>query len=347
MGDPVRFLLTFLAAVVLTPLAARLGRTIDVVDRPPAGEADGLKIHTRPIPLTGGAAVASVTLGAGALAGVWRPWGVLAAALVALAGGLVDDAHPLSPSVRVVVLSVAAALLAAGGFPGIGVAAAIGAALLALAASNAVNLVDGQDGLAGGLGAISALALALLLHGADDPAGAGLALALAGGLAGFLVWNRPPASVFLGGGGAYMVGVILAALATRLVALEGARGLLAAGLALGVFAFELAFTVLRRVVGGRRLAGGDREHAYDLLAARAAGGRNGSTIAFWCFGILAGLLALVAAALPVWAGALVLAIAATVATAWVAHLWAGRPMGSVALEGGPTWSGEEAEWTSS
>ena len=66
---------------------------------------------------------------------------------------------------------------------------------------NAVNLLDGLDGVAAGCGLVSALGIAVLDDGARVPA-----LALAGGLAGFLVFNRPPARIYLGDAGAYLIG---------------------------------------------------------------------------------------------------------------------------------------------
>ena len=114
-----------------------------------------------------------------------------------------------------------------------------------VACCNAVNMMDGQDGLAGGLGAIASLGLAGVV--ATVGVSTLLPLALAGGLLGFLVWNRPPARVFLGDGGAYAVGVFLAASTAQATA-EGWHGLLAAGACLGVFAYELVATIVRRLV---------------------------------------------------------------------------------------------------
>ena len=73
---------------------------------------------------------------------------------------------------------------------------------------NGMNLVDGLDGLAGGVATASGCALAALLH--DDARLQAEALAL--GCVGFLTLNRPPASVYLGDGGAYLIGTSLALL---------------------------------------------------------------------------------------------------------------------------------------
>jgi len=88
-------------------------------------------------------------------------------------------------------------------------------AVLAIAGcANGVNLSDGIDGLAGGLTLIAFVAVALLLPGA--PAGArATAMAVAGGLAAFLWYNRHPARVFMGDAGSLGLGYALAAMAIQ------------------------------------------------------------------------------------------------------------------------------------
>src|SRR5207247_2119739 len=73
---------------------------------------------------------------------------------------------------------------------------------------NAMNLLDGLDGLAAGVSVAAAAGFYVVLAGA----GATLALVLAGAVAGFLVWNAPPARVYLGDSGSYLIGTALAML---------------------------------------------------------------------------------------------------------------------------------------
>ena len=82
-----------------------------------------------------------------------------------------------------------------------------------VAMSNATNLTDGVDGLCGLTGFVAALAL-LLLSGLTGHLSMGIpAVALAGGLAGFLMWNFHPAKVFMGDTGSLFIGGALTALA--------------------------------------------------------------------------------------------------------------------------------------
>lgn len=277
------FVVAFALALVLTPLAGRVATRLGLVDAPASNgnRAGPLKIHIRPIPVLGGAAVVAAALGAVVILG-WGPmvW-VAAAVAVALGSGIADDARPMPPWVRVQFQILAGLLLSAGGlrFGPDGALGVVAVVLLTVACANAVNLVDGQDGLAAGLGAIAALALGMLAQGEWRALG----LATAGALAGFLLWNRPPARIFLGNGGAYAIGVVLAGLAAAATQDGGMRGLLAAASCLAVFAFELSTTVARRLKAGVPLAAGDRRHGYDLLSDRL-GGRTLATLVFWGIG---------------------------------------------------------------
>jgi UDP-GlcNAc:undecaprenyl-phosphate GlcNAc-1-phosphate transferase len=130
---------------------------------------------------------------------------------------------------------------------------------------NGVNMIDGLDTLAGGLVAVAAVGFAWLLRAdARD-----LGLALACGLIGFLVYNRPPARIYLGDGGSYLLGTALAILLASAWA-PGARAATGtAGLVLvAVPAAEVLFSVIRRLRSRRSLVLGDRGHPYDRLVTR-------------------------------------------------------------------------------
>jgi UDP-GlcNAc:undecaprenyl-phosphate/decaprenyl-phosphate GlcNAc-1-phosphate transferase len=314
------FLIAFGIAVAVAPVAGLMGARLGLVDRP----TDELKIHRAPVPLLGGVAVVVAVLVGGVVAGQAEPLAVAAATVLALAVGLVDDARPLPAWARVAGQSAAGLVLVAGGLrlDPLGALAAAGVVGVVLACANAVNIVDGQDGLAGGTAAISAVGLALLAARTGDPAPAALGLALAGALAGFLVWNRPPARIFLGNGGAYAVGTLLAVLATRAVAGGGWRELLAAGVCLGMFVFELVFTIVRRLLARERLVAGDRFHSYDLLAGGLS--RVAVTILLWTLGAASVGLGLLISTFPTVAATATAAAAGGAAAAFGLGLWSRR-----------------------
>jgi UDP-GlcNAc:undecaprenyl-phosphate GlcNAc-1-phosphate transferase len=131
---------------------------------------------------------------------------------------------------------------------------------------NAINLLDGLDGLAAGVSAVAAAGFAFVVEGEFQV----LALALAGSLLGFLIWNRPPARIYLGDGGSYLVGTSLAML--LVVALTEGGSLSDSSGALLFVAVPIADTavaIVRRVRAGRPLLQGDRGHVYDQLIDKA------------------------------------------------------------------------------
>jgi len=279
-------------SLAVMPLARYLGLRTGLVDRPGLG---ALKIHPSPVPILGGpAALAAVIVALAVTAdlGVALTVGVC----LGVAVGLADDVRSLPAFPRVVVIGLAGAIASGASIHSIDAPVAILLGmLLGIACANGVNLVDGQDALAGGLAVIAALAMAAAGTVLGVPSGPAIGLALSGGLIGFLVWNRPPARIFLGNGGAYGVGLLLSVQASFLVA-NGSRGLAAAALCLGPFAFEILTTVARRLGSRESIVAGDRRHTYDVLAERR-GSRGQATAILWGLGAVCGGLGVLAAAL--------------------------------------------------
>jgi UDP-GlcNAc:undecaprenyl-phosphate GlcNAc-1-phosphate transferase len=299
--------------LLLTPLLARLGRRVGLLDRP---SEDDLKIHAEAKPLTGGIAVVTATLVAVAVVGDGIDPLVAGSIGFMLAVGVLDDAVSLPPVLRLGAELAAGGMLALAGvtFSPLGDLGPAAVVLAVPVVANAVNVTDGQDGLAGGLAGLAAVGIWAIasIDGASTPLG----LALAAALAAFLVWNRPPASVFLGDGGAYGVGVLLVVLAAE--ASTSVRGLLGVIVCLGVFALELGSTVVRRGLVGTTV--GDRAHLYDLLARRLRG-RERSTLAMVLAAAAVAGIGWLCARLPVGLGAAVLAVGLAAGALAVRALW--------------------------
>jgi UDP-GlcNAc:undecaprenyl-phosphate/decaprenyl-phosphate GlcNAc-1-phosphate transferase len=318
------FFVAIALSLVLTWAARRLGLATGLVDRPavagtaPPG-ADQLKIHSEPIPVLGGLGVMAAAFGTLLLAGNGLPVTVACGVALAAGIGFLDDARPLRPSARMLTLAVAGGLLAVGlPLDQLHPLARPGVVALLLLLANAVNLIDGQDGLAGGLGAIAAggMSAVIAVNGGNPQ----VAVVLAGALVGFLAWNLPPARVFLGNGGAYGLGALLTVLAAQATIGHGWHGLLAATLCLGVFAFELTFTVVRRLVASQGLAIGDRRHSYDLLG-HSRGNRDRSTLALWTMGAVAAGAGYAADQVSLAAAVTMLAVALVIAAGAGGRLW--------------------------
>ena len=297
-------IVAFAVTVVATPFVARAATRAGIVDRP-----GPLKVHDRPVPYLGGVAVAA---GLALPIAIARP-AFGAPVALALLLGLADDATDLPPRTRVlcevVIAAVAAAVIWRHGSAG-----AVVTAVAVLALLNAVNLLDGLDGLASGVGCVAALGFAVVLTGDARV----LALALAGALAGILVWNRPPARIFLGDAGSYAIGTALGMLVGSAYS-PGARGAVAAAslLFVAVPVADTTVAIVRRLRAGRPLFQGDRGHIYDQLVDR---GRTPPAAAVLCISAQAAVAAvgLVAAALSAVASAVL--VAGTVAVVGVAAL---------------------------
>jgi UDP-GlcNAc:undecaprenyl-phosphate GlcNAc-1-phosphate transferase len=274
-------------AVVLGFVVRAVGPRVGALDHPDAA----LKPHERPVSYLGGLAVAGGVAAGIATHGWPLPLGATVALGGAVALGLADDALRVPPVIRLVVqVGLGAALLWWGWSPDTpdGFWIAVPYVVFFVAALNAVNMVDGMDGLAGTLSVISAAGIAAIGETATHHRPAMLAVCLAAAAIGH---NLPPARLFLGDNGAYLVGAALAVAAFQVggsvAALAGATG------CLGVFLLDLVLSILRRLTGRVPMHRGDRSHLYDQIRAR---GRS-----VW------GTLGLCAGAQVVFAGAGVLA----------------------------------------
>ncbi|MGH7907928.1 MAG: hypothetical protein ACREP6_14990 [Candidatus Binataceae bacterium] len=172
----------------------------------------------RRVPLLGGASIIFALLITLAIAGELPLWLALGA-LAMFVAGLIDDIVALKPLRKFAAQAIIAASVVAmtrrfALTPWALTDAAL-AFLWLLATTNAFNLIDGLDGLAAGAGIAATAAIAAIggLH--HDPALVYCSLALAGALAGFMVYNLHPASIFMGDAGALPVGLLLGVMALR------------------------------------------------------------------------------------------------------------------------------------
>lgn len=140
---------------------------------------------------------------------------------------------------------------------------------------NLYNFMDGIDGIASVEAitvCIGAAALCALSPAADSLCYPPLVLAAA--TAGFLVWNFPPARIFMGDAGSGFLGIAIAVLALdaawRVPALAWGWLIL-----LGVFIVDSTWTLLRRAVSGANVAQAHRSHGYQIAARRCGGHRGG------------------------------------------------------------------------
>tara|TARA_R110000782_G_scaffold54637_9_gene115519 strand:+ start:7174 stop:8307 length:1134 start_codon:yes stop_codon:yes gene_type:complete len=211
-------------------------------------------------------------------------WALLAGGVWLHALGVIDDRRPLGPMIKLACMIAPPLLLAAffdtrlltvlDGYAG-GVWLSVAVTLIwFLAVTNAMNFMDNMDGLCAGVAATAgAMFLAATLIGGQWFVGGVLAL-LVGACAGFLVWNRPPAKMFMGDGGSLVVGYLLAFTTTRTTYL-GSDGGVSAWYAvlmplvvLAVPLYDMASVTAIRLSQGRSPFVGDLQHFSHRLVRR-------------------------------------------------------------------------------
>ncbi len=315
----------FLASLLTLPLWRRWSLRVGLVDDP-----GSRKIHSEPIPLAGGLAVmtgflAPLLLGAALLlfaghearipgldgtdlAKLDYGFGArrvqLGAVLLGLVGMLVlgwlDDLHELRPLPKFAGQFLIATLIAAAGVritlfvPSV-VFSYVVTVLWIVGLTNALNFLDNMNGLCAGIGSIAAgfFAIAAARHG-QYLVGA-LALLGCGALLGFLPWNYPRASCFLGDSGSHVTGFLLAVLAILPSFYSSQRphalAVLGPLLVLVVPLADLASVVWIRIRLRRPPWVGDNNHFSHRLV-RAGLSRSGAVALLWVAGLVGGIAAL-------------------------------------------------------
>ena len=135
-----------------------------------------------------------------------------------------------------------------------------------IAIPNIINLIDGMDGLATGFGMFLCVTLAFVGHFTGRPDVVMMSALMAGALAGFLMFNFPPARIFLGDGGAYLIGFFIASVSLSTSQKQSVVGALFVMIvALGVPILDTLFAILRRAIRGVPLFRADAEHIHHRL----------------------------------------------------------------------------------
>ena len=291
-----------IAAIVSYPLThfvAQLAQRWGFVDRPDGHH----KSHKAPIALGGGLAVflaAFVTFAveyfssqslqdslqdhAPVLAGL-----LLAGAWIVILG-LIDDRFGMKGRYKLLGQILAALIVIASGleihaFSLFGQKIQLGwfsvpfTLFWLVGAINSLNLLDGIDGLAATIGIILCSAITVMAVWFGHPAVAVVAAVFAGALLGFLRFNFPPATIFLGDAGSMLIGLVVGSLAIGASLKGPATVAMAAPLAIwSLPMFDSFVAILRRKLTGRSIYATDRGHLHHRLMARF--GKNTRVLGF-------------------------------------------------------------------
>jgi UDP-GlcNAc:undecaprenyl-phosphate/decaprenyl-phosphate GlcNAc-1-phosphate transferase len=277
------------ASLVMTPVVRRLAWRLRVLANPDKER----RFHPEPVPLLGGVAV-YIALATGLIVALWMDrfrhpdlerlcWVLIPAAALACLFGTIDDCCNLRSRAKLLLQFVAALVITSAGFSvnfvivfgyhielgWWGVPLTVG---WLIGCINALNLIDGLDGLASVVGLSTTTMMGIIAVSMGNTHVAVASMILTAALAGFLVFNRPPASIFLGDSGSTLIGLFIGVL--------GIQGSLKSSATLSITApvvlmtlpmFDVLMAVVRRKLSGRPLALGDREHIHHCLLERGLG----------------------------------------------------------------------------
>jgi len=283
-----------LATLVLTPFVKRLAERFGAIDDP---KGDERRVHRTPIPRWGGIAIyGGILLGLLAVLPVAfpaaRPFPPYLVAMLGIGAlimvfGALDDLYQfraLWQMLFLLAVGVAVQFFYSGGdriqisgivapFSGqpgrwvpFGWAAVPITALYIFVVTKTMDTIDGLDGLAAGIAAIAASTLAVIAVYEGQPRVAIVVAAIAGASLGFLRHNFNPAKIFMGTGGAQVLGFLLACVSiVGAFKTAAAVAMLVPMLVFSVQLFDAVFVVVRRIRSRQPITKADKSHIHHTL----------------------------------------------------------------------------------
>jgi UDP-GlcNAc:undecaprenyl-phosphate GlcNAc-1-phosphate transferase len=310
LGFGISFVVGLLLVPAVRTLSIRLGR----VSKPRED-----RWHHQPTPTLGGVAIYLSSLVGilitTAITGDWESiqWELLGVSSLVFLLGLYDDLRQMSPPAKLVGQILAAAVAVFLGYttnfftPKItnSIVAQIPNIILTfvwlVGLTNAINLLDNMDGLAGGISLITTMFLSYFFWRGADFGLLPLAMALGGSLLAFLVYNSPPASIFMGDSGSLFLGFSLAAMAiarqpqaSNVFAVMGVPTLL--------FMLPILDTTLvtvTRILRGQSPVQGGRDHTSHRLVAFGLTERQ-TLFVLYTIALISGIVAIGIETLDYW-----------------------------------------------
>ena len=290
----------FILAVALVPVCRIIARRTGLVAHPRND-----RWHRQIVPMLGGCAMAAAllagTLISGAASQVIVP---LSCAMAIFVLGLVDDVIALKPATKLIAQIALAATLVYFDYRLYWLDSRLFDSLLTMlwivGLTNAFNLLDNMDGLCAGTALVVAIMnIAGLLTGVmRESAGPEIAFlsVLAGSIAGFLVYNFPPASIFMGDCGSLLLGFSLATFTLNHEGVRGSRSDVLSVIAGPVFVllipiFDTTLVTVARLLSGRSPAVGGRDHSSHRLVAIGLSERN-AVFVLWLLAAIGGAIGL-------------------------------------------------------
>lgn len=323
--------LTFVLVGVITPQIRKVAIHFNAVDAPNLER----KVQKEPVPYLGGVAIAIGVVAAsyGSMLAVDFSWQtirlastVLVPAIAISAMGLWDDLRGLQPWPRLIAQTVTAiavaSILIATDTSGV----AFGNTFLNYAITtlwivgvcNSINFFDNHDGGAAGTVAVITFFTFFIAYDRQQVLVSALAVVTAGATAGFLIWNRHPAKIYMGDAGSLFLGIIISVLTIRLSpgVVPTYKSIAIPVLLMAIPILDTTVAVTSRLYRGISPFQGGRDHLSHRLM-RIGFQRKSTAITLWS---LAAFYAALALALYTWPDTWGFQIMAFAAITWIAQL---------------------------
>ncbi len=263
-------------------------------------------------------------------------WSFLLGSLLMFVLGLYDEFRPMTPTAKIVGQILAATIVISMGYSSTFFSPRLQNSMLAqlpniiftlvwlVGITNALNLLDNMDGLAGGISLITAGILGYFFWEAGNLPLLWVALALMGSILGFLVFNFPPAKIFMGDSGSLFLGFTLATLA---IAQQQQASNVFAVLGVPTLIFMLpildtAMVTITRLMRGQSPTHGGRDHASHRLVAFGLSERQ-TLFVLYAVALFSAVMAAALESLNYWLSLLaapLLILALVLLTAYLARL---------------------------
>ncbi len=270
-------LVTFIASLILVPIAKKIAYHIGAIDKPNAR-----KIHNVDMPRLGGLAIFGSFLLGYILYGelTTQMLSILIGSFIILLVGIFDDIKPIKARYKFLVQIIAALIVVLYGqvyfteitFLGIRLEfnmliSYFLSTFFIVAISNAINLIDGLDGLAGGVSSIYFLTISIIAFILNRLTGLDfiLAIIMLGATLGFLVYNFPPAKIFMGDSGSLFLGFMISVIALMSFKVATLTSLVIPITILAIPIFDTALAIFRRILKGESIGTPDKEHFHHQL----------------------------------------------------------------------------------
>jgi len=303
---------TFVVVGALTPVMRKLAIRVGAFDNPTLER----KSQKEPVPYLGGVAIAIgiVLASYGALLYSdfsWKTVGlattVLLPAIAIAVMGLIDDLRGLEPWPRLAMQTITAVVVAAVLISTDTIGTALGnrffdsviTIIWIVGVCNSINFFDNLDGGAAGTVAVITFFLFFIAYDRQQILVSALAIVTAGATAGFLIWNRTPAKIYMGDAGALFLGIIVSVLTIRLnpgITPVG-KSLAVPALLMAVPILDTTIAVCSRIYRGISPFEGGRDHLSHRLIRKGAS-RKQAAILLWLMATFFGAIALAIYAWP-------------------------------------------------